>query len=682
LEALQTLTDIAIQKKEYDQASAYAERQLAIDNLNENAHRQMMEVLALAGRRVEALRQYRQFVHLLDDELGVPPSSDTTALYERIQAEGLPSDPAKLAESKSEDTFTPRHNLPPQPTPFIGREAELADLDRFIADPGIRLITIVAPGGMGKTRLAIACAERQLEPIPGDEDSHSFTDGIFFAPLEALDSPDQIPKEIATALDLDLNPGGMMGQRGGAVDPKQHILEYLQQKQLLIVLDNFEQLIDGAMVLADLLQSAPSIQILVTSRERLNLQEEQVFPITGLTFPIDEAAQDPCDYTAIQLFQERAQRVRPDFEFTSDDLVYLTRICRLVDGMPLGLELAASWIDLLSVKEISAEIQRSIDFLKTDLVNIPERHRSLTAVCNSTWEYLSDTERDDFARLSVFRGGFTRSAAEQVAGTSLRSLVTLVKKSLLQFDATGERYRFHPYLRQFTSEKLTAQPDDEFKVRDAHSAYFIAELDGHQQTLEGGQPHIALDRTEKELTNILEAWDWAVNNGNFFRVDIALDGICSYYDWCDRYDVGLLFCQTTLNKLRQVDSGYQIDPDLTDRVHLKIILWQGYYNLAFQNERATQFFEQAEQMIDKLNGKGFDARAEKCHLLFYQGILNNWTSGYKNAQDSFKEALAVGKEIDQNWMVLECLNMLGKVADRSGSLAEAKAWYKRYLVEA
>ncbi len=269
------------------------------------------------------------------------------------------------AQQKLETVETPirsRHNLTSQPTTFIGRKQEIAALDALLANPTIRLVTIVGPGGMGKSRLALAVAESQVERRTADN-SYLFQDGIFFVSLVSLTKPEQIIPSIAKALNVPIETGQSTETLERAsqttTNQKEKLIGYLASKRILLVLDNLEHLMAGAEIVSELLSALPTLQILITSRERLHIREEQVFPIQGLEFPDWETPDDPTSYTAIKLFLQSALRLKPDFTIDSEDLFYLTHICRLVGGMPLGLELAASWVDMLSLKEIAAEIQGS-----------------------------------------------------------------------------------------------------------------------------------------------------------------------------------------------------------------------------------------------------------------------------------------------------------------------------------
>jgi predicted ATPase/DNA-binding SARP family transcriptional activator len=432
---------------DYDRAIAHARRRLERDVLSEAAHRELIKLYALAGQPAAALRQYQLCQETLAEELGVPPSQETTELYERIRA-------GKEVRREPEPESLIPHNLPAQPTPFLGREDELVELEELLADPNVRLITILGPGGVGKTRLGIAAAEEQLRGTAAvdGERKPRFPNGVFFVALAGLSSADQIVPAVAKALGFALYEGR---------EPRQQLLDYLREKRALLVLDGFDLILGGTHalqavdLLTGLLSSAPGLQILVTSRGRLRLRQEQVYSVQGLAFPERETPRAKA-YAGVQLFLQSARRVQSHFELADDDATHLVRICQLVEGMPLAIELAAAWVNVLSLADIAGEVQRGLDFLETDWRDLPARHRSVRAVFETSWQRLDDAERHVFCQLSVFRGGFTRRAAEAVAGASLRVLVALADQSLLRYDPSGDRYQIHELLRQYGAGKIAS----------------------------------------------------------------------------------------------------------------------------------------------------------------------------------------------------------------------------------
>ncbi len=383
-------------------------------------------------------------------------------------------------------------HLPVQLTPFIGREAELAEIARLLGAPDCRLLTLVGPGGIGKTRLALEAA---ADALP------TFSDGVCFVPLAPLDSPDLIAATVAGALGLSLHR---------VAAPKAHLLRHLRDKTTLLVMDNFEHLLDGVGLLVEILGHAPRVKVLATSRERLNLASEWLIELQGLRFPDQGVTGEAADYSAVQMFVQAARRVRPDFALAEADNVCVAHICRLVEGMPLAVELAAAWVPVLDCGQIAREIEQGLDFLAVALRDMPERHRSMRAVFDGSWQMLSEAERRAFRRLSVFRGGFTREAAEQVAGADLPWLSALVNKSLVRRDAAG-RFEMHELLTQYAGDRL-AEAGEADGTRAQHLEFYIQLAEQAEPELRGRDQVLWLDRLEAERDNLWAALEWSFEN--------------------------------------------------------------------------------------------------------------------------------------------------------------------------
>src|SRR5260221_6840687 len=307
-----------------------------------------------------------------------------------------------------------------------------------------------------------------------------------------------MPLAIAEAVRFSFYEGG---------SPREQLIDFLREKQMLLVLDNFEHLLEGTALVAEILQNAPAVRVLATSRERLNLQSETVLLLDGMDFPEWETPEDAAAYSAVRLFLQSAHRMQPDFALSADNIGYVARICRLVQGVPLGIVLAAAWIGMLELSEIASEIERSLDFLESDLRDLPERQRSLRAVFEYSWDLMSEHERDVFMRLSVFRGGFTREAAQEVSGASLKTLMSLVNKSLLRRDPAG-RYDVHELLRQYAEARLHQTPAVEIDTRNRHSTFYTTLLASQNP----GVVDLTLGSTDidAEFDNVLAALDWAI----------------------------------------------------------------------------------------------------------------------------------------------------------------------------
>ena len=417
------------------------------------------------------------------------------------------------------------HNLPHQSTSFIGRETELAEIDALLSDPTCRLLTLVGSGGIGKTRLALRAAADLLP---------QFAHGVYFVPLTPVDSADMIASAIASAIQLSFF---------GAEDLHTQVFDYLRDKHLLLLLDNFEHLLDGVDLLIAILESAPNVKLVVTSRERLNVREEWTLALRGLSFP--EASADLAleHYSAVQLFTTRARQVQPIFSLAANAEA-VQRICQHTEGMPLALELAATWLRVMSCAQIAVQMEANLSFLTTPLRNVAARHRSLRAVFEQSWKMLSKAEQDVLMRLIVFRGGFDLNAAEQIAEATLSHLASLADKSLLQVNAGG-RYDLHQLLRQYAEEHLTLSEGVD-AVRAAHSAYYLNFVAQRDMDIKGSRQQVALHRVRIELDNVQAGLDWALSHQQFGLITTPfLDCLVNFGEMDNHYvDVQMLLKQT------------------------------------------------------------------------------------------------------------------------------------------
>jgi predicted ATPase/DNA-binding winged helix-turn-helix (wHTH) protein len=398
--------------------------------------------------------------------------------------------------------------LPVHPTPFVGREFELGVVKQLVEDPTTRLVTIIGPGGMGKTRLAIAAAERL---------STGFDDGVVFVPLAPIDAPGRVAEAVADAVELGLD---------ARTDPVAQLQAYLRGKRVLLVFDNVEHLLPLDIV-ADVLDAAPGVRVLATSRERLGLRAERVLELGGMGWS-SPGGSNVDGGGAVELFMRSARSAKADLEFDDRSSELVRRICRLVGGMPLAIELAAGWADVLSVDGIAAEIERGLEFLQTDLRDVPERHRSIRSVCDSSWARLAPEERDVFMKLSVFRGGFTRADAGVVAGSTLVTLRRLVATSMVSI-AGDDRYAIHELLRQY-GEQALAEAGQVPEVRRLHSDHHLARLADRASSLKGGRQLDAVGEIVADFDNIRAAWSDAAANGRTAAMEGAIEALWLFFD--------------------------------------------------------------------------------------------------------------------------------------------------------
>lgn len=410
------------------------------------------------------------------------------------------------------------NNLPEQLTELIGRDAELAEIRRLLADN--RLLTILAPGGTGKTRLAIQA---------GADLSADYPDGVFFVALADISESADILQTVAEAVGVALSSGE---------DPRAQLLAYLQPRRQLLVFDNFEHVSDGALIVSDILKAAPGIRVIATSRSKLHLTGESVLILAGL----ESSWEDPEDAqqtSGVRLFLDAARRVRPDLSPGPEDLAALSEILRLTGGMPLGILLAAAWVDMLSIPEIAREIAGSLDFLETNAADTPDRHRSIRAVFDYTWRLLEPDEQRVFAALSVFRGGFTRDAAAAVTEASLRDLANLAGKSLVIANPESGRYAVHELLRQYAMAALEELPEQHAEVTRRHAGYFGDLTRRAVGDFARGEQRAALDVLEGDLENIRRAFRHHVAGGNADGIRRMVAGLYVLYEVRGWYQAAL-----------------------------------------------------------------------------------------------------------------------------------------------
>jgi len=656
--ALKRLARCHTARTDWERAIDAARRWLALDALHEPAHRELMRLYAWSGQRTAAIRQYQECVRILQEELDSPPEEQTTQLYELIRREELlpPDSFAEMAEPAQglEAASPPRHNLPTQPTPFIGRERALREIETLLNNPECRLLTLVGPGGVGKTRLAIEAASRQVGGFPH---------GVWFVPLAALNTPELIVPAMADAVRFSFF------QREGE-EPKRQLLNYLSEKEMLLLLDNFERVVEGAGLLPDFLQGAPQVKLLVTSRQRLKLQEEWAFEVQGLDYP-PEAGTPPLDeYSALQLFVERAQRVDTSFA-PQPALPAMIRICQLVEGMPLAIELAAAWVRLLSCEEIAQEIERSLDFLATSMRDVPQRHRSLRAVFDHSWQLLTEDEKRAVSTLSIFCSGFQREAAQEIAAADLPLLSALVDKSLLQRQASG-RYAMHELLRQYAAQQLDQDPERKQQVREAHGEYFIAFLEQRQGDLQGGRQREALDEVAARIDDVRAAWLWATEQR---RAQDLLRGALSLFRY---YQIRFqphegedLFARAVaaLSAAGQPTAARTVQT----QVALGMVLaFQGVCaSFLYDWKKSETLLQQSVAVLRPLGPRSELALASA--LAFWGGAWEDLAEG----DALLREGMAIQQEIDDQWGLSLSLRMLGVRTSLAGNTAEAK----RYLQE-
>jgi predicted ATPase/DNA-binding SARP family transcriptional activator len=674
IDALHHLSRYYERRRDYERARRYARRQVEMEPYREEAHQQLMHILARMGQHSAALAQYETCRRILAEELGVEPAQETQALYERIRS---------ARESRP-------HNLPSQFTSLIGREKELQQIAERLADPDCRLLTLVGLGGIGKTHLALQAAQEHVG---------IFLHGVYFVPLTPLSSTEFLIPTIANALAFDFS---------GSEDPKVQLLNYLREKEMLLILDNFEHLLENTGLLLDILKHAPEIKILVTSRERLNVRAEWVFDVRELAFPETHVTERVEDYSAVRLFCERARRVKADFSLSTATSSAIARICRLVEGLPLGVELAAASVAVFSCDQIAAQIARGLDGLTTTMRDVPERHHSIRAVFEHSWNVLSEEEQRVFQKLALFHGGFEAQAAQEVAAASQGTLSLLLNKSLLHKSASG-RYEAHELVRQFAADKLNDHPIEKETTHERHCEYYASFLHQRDDLLKTGQQKEALAEISTEIENIRAAWQWAITHTRLETIASCLESLYYFYwarnwfhegkrvfeqaervalassekdnlllariwtrqaefdGWLAHYDKA----KARLQKSIEICRTHQAQQELALALDLlgRIEYWQGEFS------QAKEHFQKSLAICRQTGDQVGMAQA----LNSLATVICELEADYDQAQLLYEESLAIARQINDQFGVAKVFINLGALAQELGNYREAKRFYQESL---
>ena len=581
---------------------------------------------------------------------------------------------------------TPLSNLPVQSTPFVGRQDEMAEIARLMVSEDCRLLTLLGPGGTGKTRLSLAYAQQAF-------DLGKYQHGVFFVPLAPLTNPDLMVTAIAEAIQFEFS--GPLPQDG-------QLLTYLHQKEMLLVLDNFEHLVEGANFIGEILQAAPRVKVIATSREKLNIRGEWLLTIDGMQVPEWIAPEESENYDAVQLFVLSAERAVPDFALTPENREDIVRVCQLVYGMPLAIELAAAWVELLSLDEIVSEIETSLDFLETDMRDIPERHRSIRAVFEYSWNLMDEQERDVFIKLAIFRDGFTREAAQRVAGASLRVLTSLVSKSLVKRLDTG-RYRIHELLRQYAEEILGEDKALEHTTWEKQSEYFLDLLQKQGDEFQHGDFMLAMDTIDAEIQNARCAIMFAIEQRNAAGLSGFMSALYAFFESRNMHHDGvelfgkivdafqsdeanqLVYAQGLIrlgvSKIRLakfdeaqelIEEGYAIATVLDNTMERGLAkMWWSYIAMSFGDyENALKYGNEAIDLI-KITNRPVDLSSISGHVGYIHYLMGN----YETAKDMMEAGMNMVGGSNNLLALAYSENNLGEVLREMGNYDKAQALF-------
>ncbi len=634
--ALHTLTQHHLVTGQYDRAIQSATRLLALDEWREEAHCQLMLALARTGQRSAALAQYQRCRRLLEQELGVEPAAETAQLYERIRAVML----------------RPRHNLPAALSDLVGRADEIAELRGRLRAPGCQMLTLVGAGGIGKTQLALAvahaCRDDNLE-------------GAWWAQLAPVARPADLVAAIADALGVAFS---------GSASMEAQLVDFLRGRELLLALDNFEHLISPQALdlLSALLRQAPGLKLLVTSRVRLNLMAEQLFDVSGLRCPADDGV-GVAESPAAQLFAWRAQRLRADFRLDAASAAPVARICRMVEGLPLALELAAAWVRAMSPEEIAAELGRGLAVLTSSAYDAPARHVSLAAVFEQSWALLDEAKAGVLARLAVFPGDFDSAAAAQTAAATEDSLRALVDCSWLRSARPG-RFALHPLARQFALEKLGRLPASVMSAaRRAHARHFADLAGQHESEFHCGKDREAMAWMLLEADNIRSAWEWGARQGDSPLLEQFLESFLYFYDIQGRYQDCLELLDQALRGLAAASvPAMRFGRGRVLALHAAFAFRTGSFALARQ---------EAETALASLEPQR--PHRDVGHARLYLGAAWYGLGDLAAASEWFLAASEAYAEAGHTWGIGAALDNAGYLAFLRDDAAAAEAYLTRAL---
>jgi predicted ATPase/transcriptional regulator with XRE-family HTH domain len=595
-------------------------------------------------------RPSRQIAELIAHHLDIPTNQRAAFLdiarqkknltyLEDLSAPPLPEFPPKQKPAY--------RKLPSSPTPFIGREHETSTIINQLLEPNCRMLTLTGPGGIGKTRLAIEVG-KQLE-------SH-FSDGVVFVSLVGVGRIETIVPAIADSIGVSFS---------GSASPLVQICNFLRNKNILLVIDNMEHLIEGRQILGEILLNTQKLKMLLTSREHLNVQWEWLFEIKGL--PIPEGFSSGIEKnSAVKLFVQRASQNSHDFSSDHVTLEAIVRICQLVDGSPLAIELAASWVRILSCEVIARQLEQNLDLLETNKPDVPLRHRSIKSVFNNSWDMLTDEDRRLLMKLSVFRGGFIRETAMAVAGASLVGLSSLVTKSLLRYNKELDRYDLHELIRQYAYAKLQASPNEESSTKEKHAEYYANWLEKLESPLKSPNQNQITKQISSESSNWLDAYHWMIQNQRLDLLERLSACLSWYFEVKGYFEDALIVSKIALEHFRSLGAPDALETPQEKSTFANLVSQVGWFEFRKGNvKEGSALYEESMEIAHQYGDP---------ELLFYLyvnwGYISNFTGDFVEAVRLTTESFKYSQQLTP-WHSAVASSALGIAIYNLGKLTEA-----------
>lgn len=638
-----------MEKRDAAQAADAARRLLALEPWAEEGHRLLMRWWAAQGQRAEALAQYQRCVTVLADELGIAPAAETTALYEQIRDDRLAPLPPLT------------HNLPALLTPLIGRQQELSALQVYLADGDNRLLTLVGPGGVGKTKLMLALGWATVHQQTAILFTHSYF--ISLAELEA-DRDGHLPERISAHLLTTLNI-----QSSPAASYRSILAERWGDRPVLLLLDNWEHLTSAASLLSEWLAEMPNLHIVATSRVPLGLYGETLFPVRGLE--TDSFQTEPTQ--AGQLFVQSARRVQPRFQWNEKTAPEIRRICVALDGHPLALEMAAGWLQSLTLAEVAESVAEGLDLLTSPHTDTPPRQRDMRHILADSWQKLTPDQQEMLARLSLFRQAFTPAQAKAVAGASRLQLALVVAHFWLRRREDG-RYHFHELLRHFAKELLIAQPDLHQQARRAYIQEHLSYLQSRRELLEENPSSDLYADLRLRHADLEQAWKWAAGKdaGEEWLAEIiaTVRPLSWFYAGMGLLSEGVRLLGQTIRQLRQLPATPLCQRTLTHLLIEQARLRNRQVNCELIPESMTEAIELARTLSDKrLLSQAYTEYGGAV------GIMGQLEEG----RILLRKGLALAEE-EQNWeQTARIFVVLGNIDFDEGKFVDGIDYYQQAM---